>query len=278
MGARLLVVAVPIGNLEDITLRALRSLREAEVIACEDTRRTGQLLELLGLSRPILLALHDHNEGRQVERVLELLRSGKKVVLVSDAGTPTISDPGFPLIRAVAEAGLTVVPVPGPCAAVAALSASGLPTDQFRFLGFPPGRPDARRAALEVLQGAPETLVFYVGPHDLADYLVLAAEVLGRERPAVIARELTKMYEEFRRGTLGELAAEPGTLRGEVVLIVGGATRHAEATTVEDLAVAARAVLAEGFTGARAAKELSRRTGVSRDEAYRAALAARGDV
>jgi 16S rRNA (cytidine1402-2'-O)-methyltransferase len=272
---RLFVVAVPIGNLEDITLRALRVLREADVIACEDTRRTGQLLELLGLPRRPMFALHDHNEDRQSERLIARLEAGEKVALVSDAGTPTISDPGFPLIRAVAEAGLTVVPVPGPCAAIAALCASGLPTDRFRFVGFPPGKREAQRGMLEALQGAPETVVFYVGPHDLAEFLVLAAEVLGGARPAVIARELTKMYEELRRGTLAELAETPGVIRGEVVLLVGGAVVRDEAPTADDIASAARAVLAEGFTGARAAKELARRTGLGRDEAYRAVLSAR---
>lgn len=273
---KLQVVAVPIGNLEDITLRALRVLREAEVLLCEDTRRTAQLLELVGVPRPpSLIALHDHNEDQQVARVLDLLRAGKRVALVSDAGTPAISDPGFPVVRAAAEEGLPVVPIPGPCAAIAALSVSGLPTDRFRFLGFPPGRKEARRALLEALAGGHETLIFYVGPHDLAEFLVEAALVLGGARPAVIARELTKMYEELRRGTLGGLAESPGVVRGEVVLLVGGAPATADLPTADDLATAARAVAADGFTGARAAKELARRTGVSRDEAYRAMLALR---
>ena len=274
-GGRLHVVAVPIGNLEDITLRAMRILREADVIACEDTRRTGQLLELLGLPRPTLLALHDHNEDRAVERVLGLLSDGKRVALVSDAGTPTMSDPGYPVVKGASAAGHAVIPIPGPCAAITALCASGLPTDRFRFLGFPPGKREAQRLWLEALAGADDTLVFYVGPHDLADFLVLAADVLGGARPAVIGRELTKMYEEFRRGTLGELALEPGVLRGEVVLMVGAPPVRDEAPTAEALEGAARQVLSEGFFGARAAKELARRTGASRDEAYRLILAAR---
>ncbi|MCK6569894.1 16S rRNA (cytidine(1402)-2'-O)-methyltransferase [Myxococcota bacterium] len=273
-GGRLSVVAVPIGNLEDITLRALRSLREAEIIACEDTRRTSQLLELLGLPRPTLVAVHDHNEDRTAARVLEWVQAGRRVVLVSDAGTPAISDPGYPVVKAVAEAGLAVVPIPGPCAAIAALCASGLATDRFRFVGFPPARRDARRAWLETFAGAPDTLVFYVPPHDLETFLEEAAAVLGSERPAVIARELTKMYETFERGTLGHLAKTPGVVRGEVVVLVGGAAPEG---APDDGAVesAARAVLAEGFTGARAAKELVRRTGVDRDTAYRAILSAR---
>lgn len=273
-GGRLSVVAVPIGNLEDITLRALRTLREAEIIACEDTRRTSQLLELLGLPRPTLVAVHDHNEDRTAARVLEWVQAGRRVVLVSDAGTPAISDPGYPVVKAVAEAGLAVVPIPGPCAAIAALCASGLATDRFRFVGFPPARRDARRAWLETFAGAPDTLVFYVPPHDLETFLEEAAAVLGSERPAVIARELTKMYETFERGTLGHLAKTPGVVRGEVVVLVGGAAPEG---APDDGAVesAARAVLAEGFTGARAAKELVRRTGVDRDTAYRAILSAR---
>lgn len=273
-GGRLSVVAVPIGNLEDITLRALRTLREAEIIACEDTRRTSQLLELLGLPRPTLVAVHDHNEDRTAGRVLEWVQAGRRVVLVSDAGTPAISDPGYPVVKAVAEAGLAVVPIPGPCAAIAALCASGLATDRFRFVGFPPARRDARRAWLETFAGAPDTLIFYVPPHDLETFLEEAAAVLGSERPAVIARELTKMYETFERGTLRHLATTPGVVRGEVVVLVGGAPPEGapDEGAVES---AARAVLADGFTGARAAKELVRRTGVDRDTAYRAILSAR---
>ena len=273
-GGRLSVVAVPIGNLEDITLRALRVLREADVIACEDTRRTAQLLELLGLPRPTLVAVHDHNEDWTAGRILDWLRGGHRVVLVSDAGTPAISDPGYPVVRTVADAGFPVVPVPGPCAAITALCASGLPTDRFRFLGFPPAKREARRAWLEAFVGSEDTLVFYVGPHDLEAFVAEAAAVLGSARPAVIARELTKMYEEFRRGTLGDLAEAPGTIRGEVVLLVGGAVPDST-LGAEDIALAARAVVASGFTGSRAAKELARRTGLDRDAAYRAVLAAR---
>lgn len=273
-GGRLSVVAVPIGNLEDITLRALRTLREAEIIACEDTRRTSQLLDLLGVPRPTLIALHDHNEDRTAGRVLEWVQAGRRVALVSDAGTPAISDPGYPVVRAVALAGLPVVPIPGPCAAITALCASGLATDRFRFVGFPPARRDARRAWLETLAGAPDTLVFYVAPHDLEAFLEVAAAVLGADRPAVIARELTKMYETFERGPLGDLARAPGVVRGEVVVLVEGAPPEGapDAFAVES---AARAVLVEGFTGSRAAKELARRTGVDRDTAYRAILSAR---
>lgn len=273
---RLHVVAVPIGNLEDITLRALRVLREASLVACEDTRRTGQLLELLGLPGRPLLAVHDHNERARSARIVEVLESGGQVALVSDAGTPTISDPGYSLVRAVVEAGYAVVTVPGPCAVVAALAGAGLPTDRFRFLGFPPAKVEARRRFFEALAGAQETLVFYVAPHDLVEVLQSAHDTMGEGRPAVIARELTKRFEEFHRGTLADLVADPGVVRGEVVLLVGGAPEEA-LPDADTLHAAARAIQQEGFTGARAARELARRTGVDRDEAYRVVLALRAE-
>lgn len=265
------MVAVPIGHLEDITLRALRTLREATVIACEDTRRTSQLLELLGVARPRLVAFHEHNEEAKTPLVIEVLESGRDVALVSDAGTPTISDPGYPLLKAAVTGGYTVVPIPGPCAAITALSASGLPTDRFRFVGFPPAKLEARRRFLEELSGATETLILYVGPHDLDDILALASEVFGPSRPAVVARELTKMYEEFRRDTLLALSTSPGKNRGEIVLLIGGRESD-EAPTEDDLQKIAQTIIDEGFGGARAAKELTRRTGANRDEAYRAIL------
>ena len=273
---RLHVVAVPIGNLEDITLRALRVLREVDLVACEDTRRTGQLFDLLGLPGRPLVAVHDHNERARADRIVSVLADGKDVALVSDAGTPTINDPGYALVRAVVDAGFEVVSVPGPCAVITALAGAGLPTDRFRFLGFPPAKVEARRQAFEEVAGARETLVYYVAPHDLVETLEAAAVVFGGERVAVVARELTKKFEEFRRGTLASLSAEPGVVRGEVVLLVGGAPDEAP-PTADDLDAAARAVIADGFTGARAAKELARRTGVSRDEAYRVVLSARGE-
>lgn len=270
----LFVVAVPIGNLEDVTLRALRILREADLIACEDTRRTGRLLELLGLPKRPLLSVHEHNETERIPALLRRLAAGEDVALVSDAGTPAISDPGYRVVRAAIDAGVRVVPVPGPSAAIAALSAAGLPTDRFRFVGFPPAKTGARARWLEELRGARETLVLYVSPHQLADLLSAAAAALGADRPAVIARELTKRFEEFRRGSLGELAADPGVVRGEVVLLVGGAPAD-EAPAAEDLEAVVAHLLAEGYTPTRAAREAARRTGASRDEAYRIAVALR---
>ncbi len=269
----LYVVAVPIGNLEDITLRARRILGEVDLVACEDTRHTGRLYELLGLARRPMISVHDHNEAERVPGLIQRLEAGESVALVSDAGTPAISDPGFRVVRAVIEAGHTVVPVPGPSAAVTALCAAGLPTDRFRFVGFPPQR--KRRAWLEALRRADETLVLYVSPHQLAEFLVEAAEVFGADRPAVVARELTKKFEEFRRAPLGTLAADPGVVRGEVVLLVAGAPPE-EAPHGDELEAVVKSLLDEGLPPAKAAREAAKRTGASRDEAYRLAVGLRG--
>ncbi len=268
---RLSVVAVPIGNLEDITLRALRVLREADRVACEDTRRTGKLLSLLAVEAPPLISVHDHNEAERIPRILRALEEGESVALVSDAGTPAISDPGFKLVRAVLEAGFEVVPIPGVSAVITALCAAGLPTDRFRFLGFLPQKREARRRALEAVAGAEDTLVLYESPHRLRALLADALQVLG-DRPAVIARELTKRYEEFRRGPLSALVEDPGVVRGEIVVLIGGRPEEAapdEASLEETM----RALIAEGWSSSRAAKEAAKRTGASRDEAYRMSIA-----
>ncbi len=274
MTGTLYVVAVPIGNLEDITLRARRILSEVDRIACEDTRRTGKLLELLGLDRRPLVSLYDHNETRRTPQIIEALQAGDSIALVSDAGTPTISDPGFKVVRAAIDEGLPVVPIPGVSAVTTALSVAGLPTDRFRFVGFPPAKGKALRAALEALAGARETLVFYVSPHGLERFLAAAEEAFGGGRPAVIARELTKTYEEFRRGTLAELCADPGVVRGEIVVLVDGAPPD-EAPAEADLEAVVAGLLADGFAPSKAAREAAKRTGGSRDAAYRLAVALR---
>jgi 16S rRNA (cytidine1402-2'-O)-methyltransferase len=267
MAGTLYIVAVPIGNLEDITIRAKRILGEVDQIACEDTRRTGKLLELLALNRPPLISLFDHNEAKRTPKILETLQEGADVALVSDAGTPTISDPGFRLVRAVIDAGLSVVPIPGACAVTTALCAAGLPTNQFRFMGFAPPKGSALNRFLAGAATVRETLIFYVGPHHLARFLASAVEQFGGHRSAVICRELTKRYEEFRRGTLAELSSEPGTIRGEIVLIISGATED-ESRGEVDVDEVIRVVIAEGKSTAKTAKELVKRTGMSRDEAY----------
>jgi len=219
----LFLVATPIGNLEDITLRALRVLRECDVVAAEDTRRTGQLLKHIGIAKP-LLSCFQFNEARRSGEIIERLRRGGKIALVTDAGSPGISDPGERLVKAVVTAGLRVEPVPGPCALVAALTASGLPADEFHFIGFLPHKSGQRRDKLESLKAVPGTLVLYESPFRIEKLLKEMAEVFpGRE--VVLARELTKKFEEFLRGQPAELLAltMARSLKGEFVILVSPA-------------------------------------------------------
>ncbi|MFT3884254.1 MAG: 16S rRNA (cytidine(1402)-2'-O)-methyltransferase [Flavobacteriales bacterium] len=222
MSGRLVLVPTPIGNLEDITLRAKRILSEADAVVAEDTRVSGRLLQLLCISKP-LIPFHAHNEHRVVEQLVERLRNGERLALVSDAGTPAISDPGFLLVRAAVQAGIAVECLPGPTAFVPALVVSGLPCDRFVFEGFLPVK-KGRRTRLEELRAEPRTIVLYEGPHRIVRTLRELAEVLGADRPASVGRELSKLHEETVRGTLGEVAAhfEQQAPRGEFVVCVGG--------------------------------------------------------
>ena len=224
---RLFVVATPIGNLDDITLRALRVLAEANGVAAEDTRHSRGLLGHHGLQRP-LTALHEHNEEQQSQRLLERLRSGESIALISDAGTPLLSDPGYRLVGLAAAAGIEVVAVPGPSALTAALSISGLPTDRFAFEGFLPARRSARLKALAQLRQEPRTVVFFESSHRIADSLADLRDSFGGERPAAVCRELTKQFETVLRGSLDQLAERVATdadqRRGEFVVVVGGCT------------------------------------------------------
>jgi 16S rRNA (cytidine1402-2'-O)-methyltransferase len=266
-------VATPIGNLEDITHRAVRVLAEADVVACEDTRRTRVLLDRFGI-RTKTVSYHEHNERERAAELCALLEEGRNVAVVSDAGTPGVSDPGFRVVRAAIEKGIAVVPIPGAAAFVAALVASGLPTDEFYFGGFLPARRHARRARFEQARALPATLVFYEAPHRLAESLADAREVLG-EREAAVARELTKLHEEFARGRLGELAARFGggqAARGEIVLVIdrnviadGAEGGAGEAGVAERVA----AFEAEGLDQRAALKRAARELGLTRDEAYR---------
>jgi 16S rRNA (cytidine1402-2'-O)-methyltransferase len=222
----LYVVATPIGNLEDLSARAARILREVDLIAAEDTRHSAKLLRHYGIDTP-LVAFHEHNERVQTAPLLEQLEAGRRIALISDAGTPLVSDPGFPLVRAARGRGITVSPIPGACAAIAALSVSGLPSDRFVFAGFPPATAGARRAAYAALCEDARTLIFYESPHRVVASLQDMAAVFGAERPAVVARELTKQFETVHGDTLAALAAwvaaEPERVRGEFVVLVQGA-------------------------------------------------------
>jgi 16S rRNA (cytidine1402-2'-O)-methyltransferase len=266
------VVATPIGNLEDLTLRALRVLREVHLVACEDTRRTGAMLRAHGISTPTT-SYFEHNERWKGGRILDALRAGRSVALVSDAGTPGISDPGYRLVRDARAEGLPVVPVPGPSAATAALSVSGLPTDRFLFVGFLPARAGPRRKALEELATVRQTLVVYESPVRILDALSVMAEVLG-DREAFLCREATKSHEEYVRGRILELherLAARKAVRGEIVLVVAGAPDAAQVTEEEPEALYGR-LAAEGRTRREAVKEVARRCGLSAREVYRRVL------
>jgi len=268
----LYVVATPLGNLEDLTLRALRVLREVSLVACEDTRRTATLFRAHGISTATT-SYFEHNERWKGERILDALREGRSVALVSDAGTPGISDPGYRLVRDARAAGLPVVPVPGASAAVAALSVSGLPTDRFLFVGFLPPRSGARRRALEEIAAERPTLVFYESPLRVTDALADMAAVLG-DREAFLCREATKAHEEYRRGRLGELRemlSARGEVKGEVVLVVAGAGQAAPAPVAApppDLHALFAELTASGMTRRQAVKEAARRLGRPAREVY----------
>ncbi len=276
----LYLVSTPIGNLEDITQRAIRVLGEVDLIACEDTRHTHKLLQHYGISTKTI-SYHEHNEQERSGELIDLLLRGTNVAVVSDAGTPGISDPGFRLIRLAVAKQVQVVPIPGPSALVTALVASGLPTDEFFFGGFLPARSGARQTRLNELRSVPGTLIFYEAPHRLAATLKDAFEILG-EREAVVARELTKLHEEIARGRLSELAARfssAETARGEIVLIVDRNMIESETkaavprTSVVELV---ERLENEGLDHRVALKKAARELGLSRAEAYRRLVAERG--
>ena len=264
---RLYVVATPIGNLEDITYRAVRVLGEADLIACEDTRQTRKLLDHYGIRKPTV-SYHDHNEADRSEELAERLRNGETIALVSDAGMPLVSDPGYRLVRAALEMNIEVQPVPGPSAALAALSASGLPTDAFHFGGFLPAKPGQRARVLEDVAGETATLIFYEAPHRILESLEAIEQVLG-PRPVVVARELTKIHEEFVRGTAAEvranLAARPG-IKGEITILIGKATAPAvDNTPIED---AVADLERTGTPRMDAIKRVARQRGLPKREVY----------
>lgn len=274
----LYVVATPIGNLEDITLRALRLLKEVDVIAAEDTRHTRKLLTHYGIATP-LTSYHDHSETEKAPALIAQLQAGKNIALVSDAGTPCIADPGFRLVTAAAEAGVSVVPVPGPSMVTALMSVGGLPTDRFAFEGFLPAKHTQRRKALQHLQREERTLVFFESPHRVLEMLADLEDVCG-DRQIVIGRELTKMFEEVLRGKVSELRAllETRDIKGEVAILVAGKAESSEPEEARPLAEEIQELSARGFSLKDVARIVSDTRGIPKREVYALGLRMKGEV
>jgi len=262
MSAQLFVVATPIGHLDDISYRAIDVLKSVKIIAAEDTRTSAQLLKHFGISTP-LTACHDHNENNKIDQLIERIENGENMALISDAGTPLISDPGFKLVRAAQEKNIRVIPVPGACAAIAALSAVGLPSDRFSFEGFLPSKQSQRLLALEKLKDETQTMIIYEAPHRIVDSLKDMVEVFGADRPVGFAREITKTFETIKKMALGELVqfveSDHNQQKGEIVLVIGGATVEKDldqekldkllTRLLQDLSVKAASQLAADLTG-----------------------------
>ena len=267
MSGKLFLVATPIGNLEDITYRAVRVLREVDLIACEDTRQTRKLLDRYGIETPTV-SYHEHNEAERAADLAARMAAGTSVALVSDAGMPLVSDPGYRLVAAAIEAGIVVEPVPGPSAALTALAASGLPTDEFHFVGFLPPKAGQRSRALQMLAAEQATLILYEAPHRIVETLEAIEQVLG-PRPVVVARELTKIHEEFLRGSAAEvreILVARDAIKGEITLLVGKAREAPPDDTPVELAV--EALVAGGVPRMDAIKQVARARGVSKREVY----------
>ena len=270
----LLIVATPIGNLGDITYRAVEQLKSADAIYCEDTRHSRKLLDRYAVVATPLLPYHEHNATKTRPTILRKLEEGQKLALISDAGTPLISDPGYKLVSEARELGIRITPLPGACAAVTALCAAGLPSDQFFFHGFLPPKEQARRKALSNLLDIPGTLIFYESPKRLSKMLVDAAIVLGGEREATIGRELTKQFEEFRKGSLQELAeayAEEDTPKGEIVVLIGAKAESDKVINEAELEKLLRKAL-ETLPVKQAANQVAEQTGLSKRDCYQLAL------
>jgi 16S rRNA (cytidine1402-2'-O)-methyltransferase len=268
----LYLVGTPIGNLEDMTLRAIRVLKQADLIACEDTRQTQKLLHHYGIETRAV-SYHDHNEASRAAELVEKLAQGGRVAVVSDAGMPGISDPGFRLVALATERGVPVFPVPGPAAFLAALVASGLPTDSFSFRGFLPAKSGARRRELEKIVSAEVTQIYYEAPHRIKETLAGIVEVLGPDRPVVVARELTKIHEEFLRGTAGEVARTlntRGEIKGEITLLIGKAAEGAAAPRGVSVRERVEEIMRVEHVDEKAAlKRVAKERGISKSEAYR---------
>src|ERR1051326_8213456 len=267
----LYVVATPIGNLEDITYRGVRVLKEADLIACEDTRHSAKLLQHYGIDKPTI-SYHEHNEAARAEELAAKLEQGLNIAQVSDAGMPGISDPGYRVIKLAIERGVKVVPIPGASALVAALAASGLPTDSFQFLGFLPARSGERRTMLESVRRTQQTTVVYEAPHRIVETMKDIVELLGADRPVVLARELTKVHEEFIRGNAAEVlqCAQKHELKGEMTLLIGKSDRATVTEAKKNIALRVEEIMREGSVDENTAlKVVAKELGVSKSEAYR---------
>ena len=268
----LYLVATPIGNLEDITVRAIRVLKQVDLIACEDTRQTQKLLNHYGIEKPTL-SYHEHNEASRAAELIEKLAAGARIAVVSDAGTPGINDPGFRLVSLAIERDIPVIPIPGPAAFVSALVASGLPVESFSFRGFLPPKTGARRRELEKIRRSQQTEIFYEAPHRIRETLEDIVSVLGPERRVVIARELTKIHEEFLRGPVADLLAQVqtrGELKGEVVLLIGPASgEESDFTNVSVRDRVEQIMRDEKLDEKSALKRVAKERGISKSEAYR---------
>ncbi len=275
MAGVLYIVPTPIGNLEDITLRALRVLKEVELIAAEDTRHTQHLLLHFGI-KTALTSYHDHNERGKARMLVERLKTGASIALVSDAGTPAISDPGYRIVVDAVAAGIRIVPLPGASASTTALCASGLPTDRFLFEGFLPAKAQERKATLQRLRGETATLVFYEGPHRLAEALADMLNIFG-DRQVAVARELTKLHEEFLRGNLSAVLAAlgDGEVKGEIVIMVQGSSGDAPVSAAE-LRATIRQLAGDGMGVKEISELLGERYGLSKKEVYKLALELKG--
>ncbi len=274
MSSALYIVSTPIGNLGDITLRAIEVLKDADLIACEDTRTTKKLLTRYGIDSP-LTSYHEHNESEKARELVSFLSEGKSIALVSDAGTPGISDPGYRVVKLASEAGINIVPIPGPSAAISALSVSGLPTSSFSFFGFPPRSKKQLSEFLESIKSRPETLIFYESPKRVVKTLHAMLESLG-DRSASLSREITKMHEETLRGKISELISELGErkeVKGEVTLVIEGSSSTDEELSPEDVDRLLMELKKEGVTLKGAVEEISGKTGFSKSKTYKRALA-----
>ncbi len=269
----LYVVGTPIGNLEDMTFRAVQVLQKVDLIAAEDTRHTGKLLQHFQIKTP-QISYHEHNRSSRIPELLKHLNDDKSLALVSDAGIPGISDPGYELISACIAVGIHVVPIPGACAAIAALSAAGLSTDRFVFEGFLPTKSKQRQKLLEFLQAETRTLIFYESPHRLRETLEDLAAIFGTTRHCVLARELTKLYEEFWRGSLGEAISlyQAKTPQGEYTILLAGTPPNKTQLSEAQLKIELQSLIAQGVSRSQASRELAKLTSIPRRQLYQLAL------